>query len=50
MDGKLWKENGKENFFGVYLVGWGEKKINGGPQVFSLLAHKKVFSLKCGEN
>ena len=36
MDGKLWRENGKENFFGVYLVEWGGKKINGGPQgVFS---------------
>ena len=30
MDGKLWRGNGKENFFGVYLVRWGGKKINGG--------------------
>jgi len=50
MDGKLWRENGKENFFEVCLVGWGGKKINCGPQVFSPLAHQKVLSLKWGEN
>ena len=30
MDIKLWRENRKENFFGVFLIGWREKKINGG--------------------
>ena len=34
MDGKLWRENRKRNFFGVCLVMWGEKKINNGVQVF----------------
>ena len=29
MNGKLWRENGNENFFGVCLVGWGGRKING---------------------
>ena len=39
MDGKLWRENGKEIFFGVCLVGWVERKINSGTQVFSSRAH-----------
>ena len=30
MDGKLWRENRKGNFFRLCLVGWGEKKINDG--------------------
>ena len=30
MNGKLWRENGKESFFGGYLVGGrGGKKIGG---------------------
>ena len=28
MGEKFWRENGKENFFGVCLVGWGGRKIN----------------------
>ena len=32
MDGKLLRENRKKNFFGVCLVGWGGRKINGGAQ------------------
>ena len=32
MDGKLWGENRKKNFFELYLVGWGGRKINGGAQ------------------
>ena len=36
MDGKFWRENGKENFFGICLVGWERGKINGeAAQVFS---------------
>ena len=36
MDRKLWRKNEKENFFGVYLVGWGGRKINSrGSCVFS---------------
>ena len=34
MDGKLWRENRKRNFFGVCLAMWGERKINNGVQVF----------------
>ena len=30
MDEKLWRENGKENFFGMCLVGEEGRKINGG--------------------
>ena len=29
MDESLWRENGKENFFKMCLVGWGGRKING---------------------
>ena len=36
MDGKLLRENGKENFFEVCLVGSRGKKKNGGTWVFSL--------------
>ena len=50
MDEKFWRENGKENFFGVCLVGWGRKKINGGAQVFSLRTNQKVYSPKWREN
>ena len=46
MDGKLWKENGKENFFGVCLVGWGGRKINGGTRVFSLKNREKTKGRK----
>ena len=48
MDRKFWWENGKEIFFGVCLVGWREKKINGGTWMFSLWIYQKVFSLKWG--
>ena len=50
MDRKFWRENRKKIFFGVCLVGWREKKINSGVQVFSLWTHQKVFSLKWREN
>ena len=50
MDGKLWKENEKENIFRVCLVGWGERKINGGARMFSPRAHQKVFFLKLRKN
>ena len=45
MDGKFWKENGKKKFFGVCLVGWGERKINGGLGCF-LPGPTKNFSPK----
>ena len=45
MDGKLWRENRKENFFVVCLVGWRERKINGGTHVFFFRPTKK-FSLQ----
>ena len=48
VDGKLLRENGKENFFGVCLVEWGGMKINSRAWVFSLQAHQK-FSPKNGE-
>ena len=41
---------GKKTFFGVCLVGWGGRKINGGAQVFSSQTHQKVFSPKWREN
>ena len=44
MDGKLWRENEKENFFDVCLVVWEGKKINGRIRVFSPLTHQKVLS------
>ena len=44
MDEKLWRENRRENFFGVCLVGWRGRKINSGAQVFSSLAHQNVLS------
>ena len=49
-DEKLWRENRKENVFRVYLVGWGERKINGGEQVSGsfLLGPTKKF-LQNGE-
>ena len=50
VDEKLLKENGKENFFGVCLVGWGGRKIDNRTQVFSLWAHQKVFFPKWREN
>ena len=50
VDEKLWKENVKKNFFGVCLVGWGERKINGRARVFSPQAHQKLFSPKWREN
>ena len=34
MDGKLWRENGKKNFFGMCLVEWEGRKINGGAYIF----------------
>ena len=44
MDGKLWRENRKKNFFGVCLVEWGGMKINGGgPCVFSLSPSKSFL-------
>ena len=40
---KFWRENGKENYFEVYLVGWRGRKINnGGLDVFSLGLPKSV--------
>ena len=45
MNGKLWRENGKKNFFEVCLIGWEWRKINGGVQVFFLSTHQK-FSLQ----
>ena len=50
VDGKLWRENREENFFGVCLVGWRRRKINGGAQVFSPQTQQNVFSLKWREN
>ena len=50
MDGKLWRENRKENFFGMCLVEWGGRKISNGIQVFSPLTHPKVFFPKWREN
>ena len=50
MDEKFWRENGKENFFEVCLIGWRRRKINDGAQVFSLQANQKVFSPKWREN
>ena len=50
VNGKLWRENKNEIFFGVYLVGWGGRKINDRTQVFSPLAYQKVFSSKWREN
>ena len=50
VDRKLWRENRKENFFGMCLVGWGGKKINCRAQVFSPWAHQNVFSPKWREN
>ena len=44
VEGKLWRENGNENFFGMCLVGWRRRKINNGTQVFSSLAHQKILS------
>ena len=43
VDEKLWKENRKENFFRVCLVGWRGRKINGGAQVFFSLGSPKCF-------
>ena len=42
MDGKLWKENGNENFFEVCLVRWRGRKINGGAQVFLPKMERKL--------
>ena len=50
VDRKFWKANGKENFFEVCLIRWGERKINSSIQVFSPIAYQKVFSLKWREN
>ena len=50
VDGKLWRENGKENFFKVCLVRWGGRKINGRIWMFSFRTYQKVFSPKWGEN
>ena len=36
--------------FGVCLIGWRERKINGGTQVFFPWAYQKVFSPKWREN
>ena len=46
MNGKFWRENVNENFFGVCLVGWRERKRNDGVRMFSPRAHQKVFSPK----
>ena len=43
MDGKLWRENKKGNFFGVCLIGW-RRKINGENRCF-LPSPTKKFSL-----
>ena len=43
VDGKLWRENRKGNFFGVCLIEWEGRKINGKTQVFSPRTHKKVL-------
>ena len=50
VDGKLWRENGKENFSKLCLVRWGGRKINDRTWMFSLRTHQKVFSPKWGEN
>ena len=44
MDEKFWRENRKNNFFGVFLVGWKGRKINSGAQVFSLGPPKSFLS------
>ena len=43
MDGKFWKENEKENFFGACLVRWRGKKINSETHIFSLDPPKKFL-------
>ena len=50
MDEKLWRENGKENFFEVCLVWWGRRKINNEARVFSPQGHQKVFPPQWREN
>ena len=50
MDGKILKENGKWNFFGVCLVGWKERKINSGIQMFFFLGPSKSVLPKSGKN
>ena len=45
MDGKFWRENGNENFFGVYSVRWEEREINGRVGYF-LPEPIKKFSLQ----
>ena len=50
VDGKLWRENWKGNFFRVCLVKWGGRKINSEAQMFSLRTHQQVFSPKWREN
>ena len=48
MDGKLWRENGNENFFEMCLVG-GRKENKWSLSVF-FSGPPKFFSLKYGEN
>ena len=38
-DEKFWRENGRENFFIMCLVGYGRKKKNSRAQVFSPQNH-----------
>ena len=50
-----WMENFREKmrrktFLECCLVGWGERKINGGARMFSPRAHQKVYFLKLREN
>jgi len=47
VDGKLWRENEKENFFErVWFGGEEGRKINGGTYVFFLQAYQKSFFQK----
>ena len=39
MNGKFWRGNRNEKFFGACLVGWRGKKINDRVQMFSLRIH-----------
>ena len=43
VDGKFQRENAKENFFGVCLVRWGGRKINGEVRMFFPQAYQKSF-------
>ena len=49
-DGKVWRENRRENEKGCCLVRREERKIFGGVQAFSTRAHLKLVSSKWREN